>query len=147
MLFYDSLPHTFQHIGYLHTDIFCERVKPAEHAKLVIRIPARLQTDTSISNRPTTTSAASALPPLLVPQKVFQRVARYLWEMMRSEKDSGLYPNLNSMSWADVKQEFVAQLRGFFCGMAPYNTYRGEPPRLWWNDHKDDPKWRCIAVR
>jgi len=134
-------------IGYLHTDIFCERVKPAEQTKLVIRIPARHRTDISVSKLPTKTIPTPVLLPLLIPEKVFQRVATYLWEMMNAEKNSGFYPGLNSMSWADTKREFLAQLRGFFRGIAPYNSYRGEPPRVWWNDRKDEPKWQCIAVR
>ena len=95
-----------RHIGYLHTNIFCERIKPAEQTKFVIRIPARHQTDVSIPKLPTKTTPPPVLPQLVIPEKVFQCVATYLWEMMKAKKNSGFYPDLNSMSWADAKREF-----------------------------------------
>jgi len=122
---------------YLHTDIFCERVKPAASTKLVIRIPGRAPR-TRLSPKPAIATEGLVSPPLLVPNKVFQHVAKYLWEMMRSEKDldSKLHPRLKLISWKPLKNEFMSQLHGYFPGTLPCSAYGGEPPTTWWRDRK-----------
>jgi hypothetical protein len=134
-------------LGYLHTDIFCERVKPAASTKLVIRIPGRAP-GTKLSAKPAIATEGLTPPPLLVPNKVFQHVAKYLWEMMRSEKDldSKLHARLKLISWKQLKNEFMSQLRGYFQGTLPRSVYGGEPPITWWRDRRDELRWNLIAV-
>lgn len=87
MLQYISVLNRYHGVlGYLHTDIFCEWVKPAASTKLVICIPGQAH-GTKPNAKPPIATEGLITPPLLVPNKVFQRVAKYLWEMMRSEKD------------------------------------------------------------
>ena len=133
-------------IGYLRTDIFCKRNKPSGQAKLTIRIPAHLPKSEQASKLPMALIAAKTL--ILIPEKLYQRVAMYLWSMMRSEKDSEskLHAKLSSISWKQVKNDFTTQLRGYFQGILPYDPRNGESPLNWWCNHQTDSRWYILAV-